>query len=408
VHDVSGGGAGFAGYERNRAHANGSTDSKISDHVILPDNELPGLRDFLAIEAWADRQMPEPDRLLGDLLTTTSRMFLVGRTGLGKTMLGFGMACGIAAGDGFLHWRSVRPARVLYIDGEMPGELIKSRSIDVLRRAANPPAPGQLLIYSSDTEDEFAKLFPTLGRMPPLNSEAGLNFLSALIAKLGGVDVVIFDNVMSLIGGDQKDEIPWTETLPLVSSLTSKRIGQVWLDHTGHNTDRQYGSATKAWRMDAVGVMTPLSDDQRDRHEVAFSLSFEHPGKARRRTPDNWADFETCTIRLKDDRWSSAPVGGRGGPTLGKVSPARQVFYQALVSAIGKGADAGRTLVESWELECSRRGLIEAAPEGVGPEPWRSRDARYRNFRKGKSDLLGAGWIAIEGNRVIDLRGRWG
>jgi putative DNA primase/helicase len=80
---------------------------------------MPGLRDYLAIEAWASRQIKEPDRLLGDLLTTTTRIFLVGRTGLGKTMLGFAIACGIASGEGFLHWRSVRPARVLYVDGEM-------------------------------------------------------------------------------------------------------------------------------------------------------------------------------------------------------------------------------------------------------------------------------------------------
>ena len=88
--------------------------------------------------------MSAPDRLLGDLLTTTSRIFLVSRTGLGKTLLGFAIACGIASGLGFLHWRSDRRARVLYIDGEMPGELIKSRSIDALRRAGMPPPPGAL------------------------------------------------------------------------------------------------------------------------------------------------------------------------------------------------------------------------------------------------------------------------
>ena len=211
-----------------------------------PAEAMPGLREHLAIEAWVERPMPPPDRLLGDLLTTTSRMFLVGRTGLGKTMLGFAIACGIASGQGFLHWRSGRPARVLYIDGEMPGELIKSRSIDALRRTAMPPPPGNLMIYSRDTEDEFAKQFPTLGKMLPLNTEAGHNFVLALIGALGGVDAVIFDNVMSLLAGDQKDEIPWTETLPLVGKLTARRIGQIWLDHTGHNTERQYGSSTKA------------------------------------------------------------------------------------------------------------------------------------------------------------------
>jgi len=75
----------------------------------------------------------------------------------------------------------------------------------------------------------------------------------------------------------------------LVQALTNSRIGQLWLDHTGHNSDRQYGSSTKAWRFDAVGCMAPLADGENDPRSTGFTLSFDHPGKARRRTPDNWA-----------------------------------------------------------------------------------------------------------------------
>ena len=110
------------------------------------------------------------------------------------------------------------------------------------------------------------------------------------------MDLIIFDNVMSLITGDMKDEIPWTETLPLIATLTDKRIGQLWCDHTGHNQDRQYGSSTKAWRFDAVGIMTPLADEQYSPSSTGFTLSFDHPGKARRRTPDNWNQFAPITI----------------------------------------------------------------------------------------------------------------
>ncbi len=198
------------------------------------------LRAFLSIEAWAERDIPPPDRLLGDLVTSTTRAFLVGRTGLGKTMLGIALAVGISSGTGFLHWRSHRAGRVLYLDGEMPSELIRQRSIDALRRAEMPPVSGNLVIYARDGEEDFAKRFPDLGRLPPLNTEAAATWLFTLIDALGGVDVVIFDNVMSLIAGDQKDEVPWSDTLSLVTALTARRIGQVWLDHTGHNTDRQY------------------------------------------------------------------------------------------------------------------------------------------------------------------------
>ena len=56
--------------------------------------------------------------------------------------------------------------------------------------------------------------------------------------------LVVRDRVVAKGKGDQKDEVPWSATLQLVATLTDRRIGQLWLDHTGHNSDRQYGSST--------------------------------------------------------------------------------------------------------------------------------------------------------------------
>jgi hypothetical protein len=85
--------------------------------------------------------------------------------------------------------------------------------------------------------------------------------------------------------------------------LSRAGIAQIWLDHTGWNTDRQYGTSTKAWKFDAVGVMKPLPETERVEREVGFILAFEAPGKCRRRTPENWRDFQTRTIRLAAGEW---------------------------------------------------------------------------------------------------------
>lgn len=365
----------------------------------LPEN--PDIRDFLDIQAWAERDIPEPDRLLGDFITTTSRAFLVGRTGLGKTMIGFALAAGMASGTGFCHWRSTRPARVLYIDGEMPGELIKARSIEALRRSAPVPRGG-LVIYSRDTEEEFARLFPGLGAFAPLNTPEGQEFIFRLIDVLGGVDCIVFDNVMSLVAGDQKDEVSWSDTLPLVSALTARRIGQVWLDHTGHNTDRQYGSSTKAWRFDAVGVMRSLPAGQIQRGEVGFSLSFDGAdnGKARRRTPANWQDFETRIFRLAEDKWTSSPPDGAEGAKGPKLPPATHAWRDALLDAFVASSTPGTSSRDGWYAEAVRHGLADAITPDDTPK---EKAAKRATMRKHMGILKTAGLIGVDGEKINDL-----
>ncbi|WP_428489110.1 AAA family ATPase [Rhodopila sp.] len=269
----------------------------------------PAIADALSVITWASMDIKPEVRMLGDFITSSTRAFLVGSTGLGKTLLAYGMAGGMATGTGFLHWTCSRPSKWLIIDGEMPSALVKARAADLIRRAGGVAVPPHgVMIYSRDRAEEFAKSFPNLGNLPPLNTEAGHTFVRSLIAAIGGVEGVIFDNVMSLAPGDQKDEEVWGGCIPLVESLSRVGIAQLWCDHTGHNAGRQYGSSVKSWRFDCVGIMTPLADADRPSDHVAFQLSFDSPGKARRRTPDNWQDFEPIIIRLINDRWTGEPA----------------------------------------------------------------------------------------------------
>ncbi len=245
------------------------------------------LLDFLDAHTWASLEIPPVRRFLGDLLTTASRLFIVGGTGLGKTQVAHAIAAGIASGPGFLHWRCDRSARVLVVDAEMSTALIQDRIRCALNRTGDVPRRN-LVMFALDRAEEFTARFPELGKFEPLNTPEGREFMLRLI-KWVKPDVVIFDNVMSLVVGDQKDEVPWSETLPLVQAITAVGIAQVWLDHTGYDRSRQYGSSTKAWRFDAVGIMTQAETENDG--EVAFQLSFDSPGKARNRTPANWRDF---------------------------------------------------------------------------------------------------------------------
>jgi hypothetical protein len=80
--------------------------------------------------------------------------------------------------------------------------------------------------------------------------------------------VVFLDNRMSLTVGSMAEEQPWSDTLPLVSELTRRRIAQIWIDHAGHDASRGYGTKTKEWRFDAVMVLTQV---ERPEVDIAFN-----------------------------------------------------------------------------------------------------------------------------------------
>ena len=163
----------------------------------------------LKIRDWLERDIPDPEFMLGDLLSTTTRCIVIGPTGLGKTKLGLAMAVSIAAEIAFLHWRAPsKPYRVLYIDGEMSRRQLKKRIADaVLEIGAEPEM--LLVLSKEDVED-----------MPPLNTEAGQMWMDRFVEKYGPFDLVIFDNVQALLLGDMKDEEPWSAVLPATVTAT--------------------------------------------------------------------------------------------------------------------------------------------------------------------------------------------
>jgi hypothetical protein len=363
----------------------------------------------LAVQAWRDLPLPPLRRLLGDVVTEAARVFLVGATGIGKTLFAYAIAAALATGRQFLHWSCDGPVRVLVIDGEMSARMIKKRAQLVLRHQTQVPQ-GNLLIYSLQRADEFAARFPQLGKPSPLNTDEGQEWLLRMIA-LVLPDVVILDNVMSLIAGVMKEEEPWQQTLPLVLGITALGKAQIWLDHTGWNSDRQYGTSTKGWFFDAIGVLhRPPEDVAVGEGESCFDLSFDPPsGKARNRDPDRWADFSPHRIRLTEGGWTYEPIErqsrGKGGKGKGKVEPGVKLFHGALIDALAVASTRpGETTTVAWEGECLRRGLVEAF---VKEDDHKDRSAKRAKFRKAKSDLLAAKMIAFDGELVRDLTHQW-
>jgi len=324
-------------------HGNGQSSSGSTDRGrTKPDNKtvLPPLTPA----EWAGRHLPAPAFVLGRWLTTTSRVLVTADTGLGKSNLAIAIGMRLSLGLGFLHWAPGRACRVLYIDGEMSRRLLKLRLADEERR------------IGKRSQKFFALSMEDVENRQPLNTPVGASWLKTLIENIGGVDLVVFDNIMSLTSGDMKDPAAWQQTLPLVLDLTKAEIGQIWIHHTGKNSTESYGDKSREWQMDTT---IHLDAVKRNDTDVSFSLTFK---KARERTPNTRFDFQDVKIALVGDRWEHEPTDTR---RPGRLSPRTQKALDALVDVLaGSGAvslpgDRRAAHRDLWANECNARGLID-------------------------------------------------
>jgi AAA domain len=297
---------------------------------------------------------------------------LVGPTGLGKTNLLLQIGLHVAAGEGFLHWQGRRVRRVLYVDGEMSRRLLKKRLAAAVHRLGHAPVGFHAL--SHEDIPGFA----------PLNTPEGQACVNAVIERIGGVDLAIFDSVMCLIAGKMKDEDAWAQTMPYIRKLTARGIGQLWGHHTGHDESRSYGDKTKEWQLDLVLFMETV---RREDTDVSFNLEFR---KAREREPETRADFQSLKVALVNDEWLHELSEAQH---VGKASPLAQKFLDALVNVLASDMVTkvnGRRAAtdDDWKVECTRLGLID--PEAK-PASARTLFAKYRR------ELVAANRIACEG-----------
>jgi hypothetical protein len=323
----------------------------------------PNSKRCLTPAQWVVRKIEPTDKLLGDLLTTTSRILFSADTGLGKTMVSLAWAFAMGLGRHFLHWKGHRKARILYLDGEMPRDLLQERVVLACQWFGIKPSQAENVSLLS-TEDVD---------MPPLNTEEGQVWLDNFIDDEDGFDFIIFDNLSTLTTGIMKEEESTQAMKPYMQSLTKRRIGHMWIHHTGHDKSRGYGSKVREWQMDTVMV-----GEQVDRDHVSFNLNFT---KARRRKPSNASDFEDVHIELRDGVWVHEPVQPAA---VGRPNRSEEIALNALQRAIADG-DASES---NWRSHAFELGISESTDV----------NSRRTAFRRAKGALIASGRVIREGD----------
>lgn len=374
---------------KERSEGNGKYGCAFNSGNPLYD---PDHRSDLTVAAWLKRELPARDYLLGDLLCTTSRWLLIGETGVGKTLLALDMAAAVAFGQSFLGWEGRRKARVMYLDGELPQETMKERIEIVADR------------YGTDIElFGYSREYLTTNNpdeAPPFNTPQGQEWLLREIEKIKP-DLIVFDAIMSLMIGTMSEEESWSPMKELIREISRRRVAQIWLHHTGHDTSKGYGTKTREWEMDTVIMLTKIKTDA-DPSEVlaAFKMEFK---KARLRTPHNYKQFATKLIHDTENGFihRDETASYQTDKPKNENETIRREFINAydrfaapLAATNESGEWVKKVEVIAIREELRRNGYLEVDDKG------QVKDRARKQLQRAKSELLGKrvlveedGWV---------------
>lgn len=258
---------------------------------------LPELQEFLG-EAF-----PDPVQLVGPIYNENI-VHIVAAPGTGKTQLAVALSWQMVHGASLWHWDCPERRSVLFVDGEMPGRILQSR----------------FNMYSWREGRETLRVMNAvswasrLGLPHPNLSE--LSWQDQFMLWGADSDVLIFDNVMSLVsvpGESMASDQFWKPVYDFNLRVRASGKTVIWLDHV-NASGNVFGTKTKLWPADLaikvshMGLNLGYSEGANGTPQTdgcEFTLSFQ---KSRGLHGDDIAEFDLKLLQGRDGfaTWSHA------------------------------------------------------------------------------------------------------
>jgi putative DNA primase/helicase len=176
------------------------------------------LREFLELS------LKPREMLLDPILPEKGLAMLYAARGTGKTHVAIGIAFAVATGTNFLKWKAPRPRRVLLVDGEMPAAALQERLASIIASAPETQPDSQnIQILASDLIEAGG-----IGNLASPDIQAEID------RWLGGVDVLVLDNLSSLTAVIRdNDAESWGPIQEWLLKLRRRGISVLIVHHAG-------------------------------------------------------------------------------------------------------------------------------------------------------------------------------
>jgi DNA-binding CsgD family transcriptional regulator len=185
-------------------------------------NTLP----FLELPELLTYELPPREIILSPWLTTQSLNMIYAPRGIGKTFMSMHIAYAVCAAGHFLGWQATRPQGVLFIDGEMPGHLLKSRFASIVN-SSSYPQQAPLRIVSPD-------LLQGKAVMPDLSTHQGQAAINQLITE--DIALIVLDNLSTLVRSGRENEAEsWLPIQNWALQLRAQHKSVLFIHHAGRN-----------------------------------------------------------------------------------------------------------------------------------------------------------------------------
>jgi hypothetical protein len=212
--------------------------------------------------------------LLGDWLCEGDYGIVFASRGVGKTWLGLLIAKAVATGGQLGEWKAPGPAKVLYIDGEMPPDLMRDRDRGL----------GSGEVEFLNHAILFDRTEKVLNIIEPGVQEA---ILQRCIRD--NIRLVILDNLSTLASGiKENDSFEWERLHNWLLHFRRRKIAVILIHHAGRSGEMRGTSK----REDAAFWVISLDDGKKhadDKRGARFISRFTKPS---RNTQDEVQSYE--------------------------------------------------------------------------------------------------------------------
>jgi AAA domain len=215
-------------------------------------------------------------RLLGDWFCEGDLGFVYAARGVGKTWLTLLIARALSEAGKVGDWQAHERAKVLYIDGEMPPDLMRERDRGLERN------PGEVEFLNHEI------LFDRTGKVLNITKSDVQQAITARCIETG-VKLLVLDNLSTVASGmKENDTDAWEMVNNWLLDFRRRKIAVILVHHAGRNGEMR-GASKREDNAFWIIVLDDAKKQADDKRGARFISRFTKPS---RNTPDEIPAYE--------------------------------------------------------------------------------------------------------------------